>query len=72
MPICGIYKITNQINGKCYIGQSVNIAKDGQSIVAKLLQKVQKDLKVIFIVLSENTDQKIFLLRFQKNVLEKN
>ena len=27
MPICGIYKITNQINGKCYIGQSVNIAK---------------------------------------------
>ena len=26
-PICGIYKITNQINGKCYIGQSVNIAK---------------------------------------------
>ena len=27
MPICGIYKITNQINGKCYIGQSVNIEK---------------------------------------------
>lgn len=25
MPICGIYKITNQINGKCYIGQSINI-----------------------------------------------
>ena len=24
---CGIYKITNQINGKCYIGQSVNIEK---------------------------------------------
>ena len=22
---CGIYKITNQINGKCYIGQSINI-----------------------------------------------
>lgn len=22
---CGIYKITNKINGKCYIGQSVNI-----------------------------------------------
>ena len=27
MPTCGIYKITNQINGKCYIGQSVNIEK---------------------------------------------
>lgn len=25
--ICGIYKITNQINGKCYIGQSTNILK---------------------------------------------
>lgn len=23
--ICGIYKITNKINGKCYIGKSVNI-----------------------------------------------
>jgi group I intron endonuclease len=23
----GIYKITNKINGKCYIGQSVDIAK---------------------------------------------
>lgn len=26
-PICGIYKITNRINGKSYIGQSVNIKK---------------------------------------------
>lgn len=26
-PICGIYKITNQINGKCYIGQSIDIEK---------------------------------------------
>lgn len=25
-PICGIYKITNQINGKSYIGQSIDIA----------------------------------------------
>ena len=25
-PICGIYKITNQLNNKCYIGQAVNIA----------------------------------------------
>lgn len=26
-PIVGIYKITNQLNDKCYIGQSVDIAK---------------------------------------------
>lgn len=26
-PICGIYKITNLINGHCYIGQSRNIKK---------------------------------------------
>ena len=25
MPVCGIYKITNLINGHCYIGQSRNI-----------------------------------------------
>lgn len=25
--ICGIYKITNTINGKCYIGQSIDIQK---------------------------------------------
>ena len=25
--ICGIYKITNKINGKCYIGQSNDIIK---------------------------------------------
>jgi len=25
--VCGIYKITNQLNNKCYIGQSVDIAK---------------------------------------------
>lgn len=24
-PICGIYKITNNLNGKCYVGQSIDI-----------------------------------------------
>lgn len=24
--VCGIYKITNLVNGKCYIGQSINIS----------------------------------------------
>ena len=27
MTKCGIYKITNNINGKVYIGQSVNITR---------------------------------------------
>lgn len=27
MPICGIYKIANKVNGKCYIGQSINIKR---------------------------------------------
>lgn len=26
-PICGIYKITNQLNNRCYIGQAVNVAE---------------------------------------------
>lgn len=26
-PVCGIYKITNLVNSKCYIGQSVNIGR---------------------------------------------
>ena len=35
MPICGIYKIANQINGKCYIGQSVNIKRRWRSHKSK-------------------------------------
>ena len=27
MSICGIYKIANKINGKCYIGQSIDIKR---------------------------------------------
>jgi|LakMenEpi03Aug12_release.lakeMendotaPanAssembly.Ray.scaffolds.fasta_scaffold64726_6 hypothetical protein len=27
MKICGIYKITNTINNKCYIGQSIDCRK---------------------------------------------
>lgn len=26
-PVCGIYKITNQLNNRCYIGQAVNVAE---------------------------------------------
>lgn len=27
MPICGIYKIENLVNGKCYIGQSIDVKR---------------------------------------------
>ena len=30
--ITGIYKITNQVNNKCYIGQSVDISKLNDNI----------------------------------------
>jgi group I intron endonuclease len=33
--LCGIYKITNTINGNCYIGQSVNISKRWQAYNCK-------------------------------------
>lgn len=31
MPICGIYKIENLVNGKCYIGQSVDVKRRWRS-----------------------------------------
>ena len=34
-PICGIYKITNKENEKCYIGQSVNIADRWKTHIKK-------------------------------------
>jgi group I intron endonuclease len=47
----GIYKISNLINGKIYIGQSVHIEKrwqqhcnnTGRSLIAKAIQKYGKD-----------------------------
>lgn len=35
----GIYKITNNVNGKCYIGSSVNIQKRCREHIIKLLSK---------------------------------
>ena len=52
--ITGIYKITNQINNKCYVGQSVDIskrwkdhAKCGLGIDAPQGNKLYKDMQEI-------------------------
>lgn len=37
--LCGIYKITNKISGKCYIGQAVDIRKRLQQHVASYIRK---------------------------------
>ena len=41
----GIYKITNLINGKVYIGQSRDISKDGMLIVQEHLILMQLIMK---------------------------
>lgn len=50
--ICGIYKITNKLNGKCYIGQSVDIynrwhehkyADCKDSVIHRAIKKYGKD-----------------------------
>ena len=37
--ICGIYKITNELNGKCYIGQSIDIYTRWRSHRSKYVQQ---------------------------------
>lgn len=41
--ICGIYKITNLVNGKSYIGQSIDIEKRWQQHKSKSSWRVQKE-----------------------------
>lgn len=41
-PICGIYKITNKINGKCYIGQSTDIEKRWKTHKSNWIQKTER------------------------------
>ena len=43
--ICGIYKITNKINGKCYIGQSVNIEQRWREHRARYLSIDEENYK---------------------------
>ena len=64
MSICGIYKITNQINGKCYIGQSVNIKRRWQEHYKFNSREQDAVIHQAF----KSTEQKIFLLKYQKNV----
>lgn len=41
--ICGIYKITNTLNGKCYIGQSVDIYKRWAEHKSNWMQSSQRN-----------------------------
>lgn len=41
--ICGIYKITNTLNGKCYIGQSVDIYKRWVKHKSNCVQNQQRN-----------------------------
>lgn len=47
-PICGIYKITNLINGKCYIGQSVNIKQRWRDHRSRAISKGSEGFESYF------------------------
>lgn len=50
----GIYKITNLINGKVYIGQSINIKIVGNSTNIRLIIQKKKGTAQPYIVHLEN------------------
>ena len=62
---CGIYKITNQVNGKVYIGQSKNIHrrwlkhKNVAKIIAQMLSYIRQYM---------NLELTILILKLLKNV----
>lgn len=55
--ICGIYKITNKVNGKIYIGQSVDIEGRWKG---HMYNSGYEYKKIIYIAPSENTALIIF------------
>lgn len=77
---CGIYKITNLVNGKIYIGKSVNIenriqahksaAKTGKSKIYRAFKKYGFNsfkIEIVEVLLRENsvlTEREIFWIRF--------
>lgn len=63
----GIYKITNKINNKCYIGKSTNIEFRWKYHIKNRNSIVEYNKPLYYIELLENMALKIFLLRLQKN-----
>lgn len=59
----GIYKITNKINNKCYIGKSTNIEFRWKYHIKNRNSIVEYNKPLYYIELLENMALKIFLLR---------
>lgn len=78
---CGIYKFTNKINGKVYIGQSVNIERryydhlkrdDSKNYFHRAIKKYGKD-NFLFEILEEyseenlNDREKYYIAKYNNN-----
>lgn len=72
MPICGIYKIANKVNGKCYIGQSINIKRRWREHLKAYKTPDYHGYNYPLYQAIRFYGLKIFLLKSQKNASPKN
>lgn len=75
----GIYKITNSINGKIYIGQSINIerrfsehCRKNETLIDKEIQKIGKDFFTFEVIekcsLSELDNREIYWIKYYNSL----
>lgn len=67
----GIYKITNTINGKIYVGQAVDIKRRWQEHGSHSFSPTHTSYNHTIHRVLGNTELKTSLLRFQKSVLKR-